>query len=79
MLERCYRCYASGPNAKPSSTAPCWSVWATEDRIMPREHGPRLARLFPDARLIEVEDSYTLIPEDQPDLLIHDLRDFLRP
>ena len=56
---------------------PVLIAWATEDKIMPREHGPRLAALFPDARLVEVEDSYTLIPEDQPDLLVRLLREFV--
>jgi pimeloyl-ACP methyl ester carboxylesterase len=37
----------------------------------------RLAALLPDARLAEVEDSYTLIPEDQPDLLARLLREFV--
>jgi pimeloyl-ACP methyl ester carboxylesterase len=44
---------------------------------MPIEHGRRLARLFPDARLVEIEDSYTLIPEDQPDVLAAHIRDFV--
>ena len=41
-------------------------VWARGDRAMPPEHGNRLARLFPNGRLAEVADSYTLIPLDQP-------------
>jgi len=41
-------------------------VWARGDRVMPPEHGNRLARLFPNGRLAEVADSYTLIPLDQP-------------
>lgn len=52
-------------------------VWAAEDKMMPRDHGRRLADLFADSRLVEVEDSYTLIPEDQPDLLIDAIRRFL--
>ena len=56
---------------------PVLVVWATEDKIMPREHGGRLAALFPDARLVEVGDSYTLIPEDQPGLLARLLREFV--
>jgi pimeloyl-ACP methyl ester carboxylesterase len=35
------------------------------------------AALFPDARLVEVEDSYTLIAEDQPDLIARLLREFV--
>ncbi|OZM74217.1 alpha/beta hydrolase [Amycolatopsis antarctica] len=47
-------------------TRPVLIAWATEDKIMPIEHAHRLAALFPDARLIEIADSYTLIPIDQP-------------
>ena len=36
---------------------------------MPREHGPRLAEAFPDGRLVEIDDSYTLVPIDQPAVL----------
>ena len=56
---------------------PVLVVWATEDRIMPREHGRRLAEMFPQGRLIEIDDSYTLIPEDQPAALARTLRDFV--
>lgn len=52
-------------------------AWATEDRLMPREHGPRLAALFPQGRLVEIDDSYTLVPEDQPALLAAELADFV--
>jgi pimeloyl-ACP methyl ester carboxylesterase len=56
---------------------PVLVVWAAQDKIMPRGHGSRLAALFPDARLVEAEDSYTLIPEDQPELLARLLREFV--
>ena len=52
-------------------------VWASEDRVMPREHGRRLAELFPGGRLVEIPDCYTLIPEDQPAMLAAHLREFL--
>jgi len=45
---------------------PALVVWASEDRVMPPEHGGRLAALLADGRLVEVPDSYTLIPLDQP-------------
>jgi pimeloyl-ACP methyl ester carboxylesterase len=57
---------------------PVLVVWATEDRLMPRDHGPRLAELFTDAKLVEIEDSYTLIPEDQPERLARELREFVK-
>ena len=56
---------------------PALVVWAAEDRIMPPEHGRRLAGLLPRARLVEITDSYTLIPEDQPAKLAAHIREFL--
>jgi pimeloyl-ACP methyl ester carboxylesterase len=57
---------------------PALVVWATEDRVMPREHGRRLADLLPQARLVEIDDSYTLVPEDQPRALAAAIRAFAR-
>lgn len=56
---------------------PVLVVWATEDNLMPREHGPRLAELYPQGRLVEIANSSTLIPEDQPEQLTNVLTDFL--
>lgn len=56
---------------------PVLVAWAAEDKLMPREHGPRLAGLFPDGRLVEVPDSRTLIPVDQPEFLAESLREFI--
>ena len=50
----------------PNVDRPALVVWADEDRVMPPEHGRRLAELLPHGRLVEIEDSYTLIPLDQP-------------
>ncbi len=57
---------------------PVLVVWATEDRLMPRDHGRRLAGLFPDARLVEIDDSYTLVPEDRPAKLAAHIRGFVK-
>ena len=43
---------------------------------MPPEHGRRLAGLLPQGRLTEVDDSYTLIPLDQPAKLARAIQDF---
>ncbi|NJP25947.1 alpha/beta hydrolase [Microbispora sp. SCL1-1] len=55
---------------------PALVVWASEDRVMPPEHGRRLAELLPYGQLAEVDDSYTLIPLDQPARLARLIRDF---
>ena len=57
---------------------PVLVVWASEDRIMPHAHGPRLAAAFPNSRRVEIADSYTLIPIDQPALLADHIRGFIR-
>ena len=55
---------------------PALVVWASEDRVMPLEHGRRLADLLPQGRLFDVDDSYTLIPLDQPVWFAHVVREF---
>jgi pimeloyl-ACP methyl ester carboxylesterase len=62
--------------ALPGFDRPALIVWASEDRVMPPEHGRRLAALLPDARLVEIEDSYTLIPLDQPLRLAEEIAAF---
>ena len=44
---------------------------------MPPEHGRRLTALLPDARLVELDDTYTLIPLDQPATLADAIRSFV--
>jgi pimeloyl-ACP methyl ester carboxylesterase len=56
---------------------PALVAWASEDRVMPIEHGRRLAELLPQGRLVEIADSYTLIPLDQPDALADSIREFV--
>ncbi|MHA6762579.1 alpha/beta fold hydrolase [Streptacidiphilus sp. PAMC 29251] len=56
---------------------PVLVVWAAEDRVMPLAHGRRLAALFPQGSYLEIADSRTLIPEDQPTELADAIRDFV--
>jgi len=60
----------------PDFDQPALVVWASRDRVMPPEHGQRLAGLLPQGRLTEVDDSYTLIPLDQPARLAQAIQDF---
>ena len=45
---------------------PVLVVWAAEDKVMPIAAGRRLSAAFPDSRFVEIPDSRTLIPIDQP-------------
>ena len=62
----------------PSFNRPALVVWASADRVMPPEHGRRLADLLPQGQLVHVEDSYTLIPLDQPARLAQIIQKFTR-
>jgi pimeloyl-ACP methyl ester carboxylesterase len=59
-------------------TRPTLVVWTPEDRVQRPEHGRRLAALLPDARLVEICDSYTLIMRDQPQVFARAIREFVR-
>lgn len=56
---------------------PVLIAWAGEDRMMPWAHADRLAALLSDSRLVEIADSYTLIPEDQPERLAREIRELM--
>lgn len=56
---------------------PVLLLWATEDRMMPVEHARQMVDEFPDATLVEVADSGTLIGEDQPERFAEELRAFV--
>jgi pimeloyl-ACP methyl ester carboxylesterase len=47
-------------------THPVLIVWASEDKVFPPDHARRLGAIFPDARVEQVADSYSLLPADQP-------------
>lgn len=56
---------------------PVLVAWGADDTVMPVEHGRRLAELLPHGRHVEIPDSRTLIPVDQPDLLAEQIRAFV--
>jgi pimeloyl-ACP methyl ester carboxylesterase len=62
----------------PGFDHPALVVWASGDRVMPPEHGRRLAGLLPHGQLAEIDDSYTLIPLDQPARLAQTIREFTK-
>lgn len=56
---------------------PALVVWAAEDKVMPPAHGRRLAEMLPRGELVEIADSFTLIPEDRPQPLTEAIRAFV--
>lgn len=55
---------------------PALVVWGKQDKMMPPQHGRRLAELIPGAELLELDDCGTLIPIDQPRALAEAVRRF---
>ncbi|WP_410635863.1 alpha/beta fold hydrolase [Amycolatopsis sp. cmx-4-83] len=55
---------------------PVLLAWAAEDKLFPIRLAHRLAALLPDAKLVEVPDSYTFISEDQPAVLARHVVEF---
>jgi pimeloyl-ACP methyl ester carboxylesterase len=62
--------------ALPSFGKPVLLAWAREEKLF-RGLGKRLAEVLPDARLVEVADSYTFVPEDQPEELAGLIMEFI--
>lgn len=54
----------------PGFGKPVLLVWAADDRVFPLRYGERLAATLPHAELVPVADSYTFVPEDQPQALV---------
>ncbi|MDQ3935140.1 MAG: alpha/beta hydrolase [Actinomycetota bacterium] len=57
---------------------PVLLAWATEDKVFPLEHAKRLAELIPDSRVVEIPDSYSFVPEDQPKRTAEAIAEFAR-
>jgi pimeloyl-ACP methyl ester carboxylesterase len=55
---------------------PTLVLWASEDKVMPPEHGRRLAEIIPNARYAEIDDAYVLLPLDQPERVADHLTAF---
>jgi pimeloyl-ACP methyl ester carboxylesterase len=61
----------------PGFGKPVLVVWAAEDKVMPAAAGRRLAASFPDSRFVEIPDSRTLLPMDQPRALADTIATFV--
>jgi pimeloyl-ACP methyl ester carboxylesterase len=57
---------------------PALLAWAVEDRFFKLSFAERLAETIPGAKLERIEDSYTFVPEDQPERLAELVGSFAR-
>ncbi|ARR76609.1 hypothetical protein MOTT12_00945 [Mycobacterium intracellulare subsp. yongonense] len=56
---------------------PVLILWPPKLPFFPFEHARRWAELLPDATLVEVPDSFTYLPEDQPEITARAIQDFV--
>ncbi len=59
-----------------SSDLPILLTWAPGDRFFPIKYAQRLEREVPNAKLVEIQDSKTFVPLDQPAQLADLIADF---
>jgi pimeloyl-ACP methyl ester carboxylesterase len=59
------------------SDLPVLLTWAPNDRFFPIKYGRRLAQETPNARLVEIPDSKTFVPLDQPQRLADEIAAFV--
>ena len=53
-------------------------LWSPDNKVMPPEHGRRLAELLPAGRLVEIPGAYVLSQLDEPTAVARELGAFLR-
>jgi pimeloyl-ACP methyl ester carboxylesterase len=56
---------------------PALIVWPKDDPVFKFRNAQRLAQILPQAKLVTIEDSYGFVPEDQPERLATEIREFL--
>jgi pimeloyl-ACP methyl ester carboxylesterase len=79
--------YCRGPFPKPALirdtealrgfTGDALVLWSPDNRVMPPEHGRRLAELLPAGRYAEVPGAYVLSMLDEPETVARQIGDFL--
>jgi pimeloyl-ACP methyl ester carboxylesterase len=57
-------------------TRPVLLLWGKEEKLFPVRLAHRLAALLPDARVVEVDDTYTFVAEDRPAEVVRHVVEF---
>jgi pimeloyl-ACP methyl ester carboxylesterase len=62
-----------------NSDLPVLLTWAPGDRVFPLKFAERLASEVPNAKIVEIPDSRTFVPIDQPQRLADEIASFVGP
>ena len=52
-------------------------LWSPDNKVMPKDHGVKLANTFPNARYAEIPGAYVLSMLDEPEVVASHLSEFL--
>ncbi|TCJ93607.1 alpha/beta fold hydrolase [Nocardia alba] len=72
------RCTIAAAERFSTVDVPVLVVWSTEDKLFPMALAQRLVADLPKASLRTLDNSYTFIPEDRPELLTELIVEFTR-
>lgn len=69
--------YLRAADRFPTFDRPVLVAWGADDRMMPPATGRRLAELLPNGRYVEIPNARTLVPWDNPEALVAEVRRFV--
>lgn len=67
---------AAGEHLIAHSDLPTLLIWSSEDEVFPLAHAQRYVSALRNGNLVEIEDSYSFTPEDQPAAVAAAIRSF---
>lgn len=67
---------AAGKHLIEHSDLPTLLIWSSEDEVFPLTHAERYAGALRNGSLVQIEDSYSFTPEDQPTAVAAAIRSF---
>ncbi|MFD2680668.1 alpha/beta fold hydrolase [Bacillus seohaeanensis] len=57
---------------------PCLLIWGKHDRVVPLSIGKRLAKDLPHSKLVVLEDTGHLVPEEKPEEILEYIHSFIK-
>ena len=67
---------AAGEHLIANSDLPTLLIWSSEDEVFPLTHAERYASALQNGSLVQIKDSFSFTPEDQPAAIAAGIRSF---
>lgn len=56
---------------------PCLLIWGENDRVVPLETGKRLTNDLPNSKLVILQETGHLLPEERPEMVYNEIKHFI--